>query len=171
MLQTLASSFATSPQKRRGGGIEPLCVSTPRELKSRPSTSLTHHGTVEIYITQTLFLRAVGSNAFLVARVRCSVHFALFRFVPFRSLPVRSVVVGFVVVFVSFFIITEMGGRERSRMSIASRPVVANPGVALFRRGHVRTHPQCACLRRLILSCAVRGKKKKEAEQTVGKRA
>ena len=30
--------------KRRGGGIEPLCVSTPRELKSRPSTSPTHPG-------------------------------------------------------------------------------------------------------------------------------
>ena len=29
---------------RRGGGIEPLHVSMPRELKSRPSTSPTHHG-------------------------------------------------------------------------------------------------------------------------------
>ena len=29
-------------------GIEPLCVSTPRELKSRPSTSLTHHGTAAV---------------------------------------------------------------------------------------------------------------------------
>ena len=30
--------------KRRGGGIEPLHVSMPRELKSRPSTSPTHPG-------------------------------------------------------------------------------------------------------------------------------
>ena len=29
---------------RRGGGIEPLHVSMPRELKSRPSTSVTHPG-------------------------------------------------------------------------------------------------------------------------------
>ena len=29
---------------RRRGGIQPLCVSTPRELKSRPSTSPTHPG-------------------------------------------------------------------------------------------------------------------------------
>ena len=28
----------------RGGGIEPLPISRPRELKSRPSTSLSHHG-------------------------------------------------------------------------------------------------------------------------------
>ena len=31
-------------QMRRRGGIEPLHVSMPRELKSRPSTSPTHHG-------------------------------------------------------------------------------------------------------------------------------
>ena len=31
-------------EKRRGGGIEPLHVSMPRELKSRPSTSPTHPG-------------------------------------------------------------------------------------------------------------------------------
>ena len=30
--------------KRRRGGIEPLHVSMPRELKSRPSTSPTHPG-------------------------------------------------------------------------------------------------------------------------------
>ena len=30
--------------KRQGGGIEPLHVSMPRELKSRPSTSPTHPG-------------------------------------------------------------------------------------------------------------------------------
>jgi hypothetical protein len=30
--------------KRRGGGIEPLHVSMPRELKSRPSTNPTHPG-------------------------------------------------------------------------------------------------------------------------------
>ena len=33
-----------APKKRRGGGIEPLHVSMPRELKSRPSTSPTHPG-------------------------------------------------------------------------------------------------------------------------------
>ena len=31
---------------RQGGGIEPLHVSMPRELKSRPSTSPTHPGRV-----------------------------------------------------------------------------------------------------------------------------
>jgi len=31
-------------KKRQGGGIEPLHVSMPRELKSRPSTSPTHPG-------------------------------------------------------------------------------------------------------------------------------
>ena len=30
--------------QRRRGGIEPLRVSTPRELKSRPSTSPSHPG-------------------------------------------------------------------------------------------------------------------------------
>ena len=29
-------------EERQGGGIEPLCVSTPLDLKSSPSTSLTH---------------------------------------------------------------------------------------------------------------------------------
>ena len=33
---------------RRGGGIEPLHVSMPRELKSRPSTSPTHPGHQDI---------------------------------------------------------------------------------------------------------------------------
>ena len=34
---------------RLGGGIEPLHVSMPRELKSRPSTSLTHPGLTEFF--------------------------------------------------------------------------------------------------------------------------
>ena len=39
-------SWSTSQhgQERRRGGIEPLCVSTPHELKSCPSTSPTHPG-------------------------------------------------------------------------------------------------------------------------------
>ena len=32
---------------RRGGRIEPLCDSTPLELRSSPSTSLPRHGTTE----------------------------------------------------------------------------------------------------------------------------
>ena len=35
-------------KSRRGGGIEPLHVSMPRELKSRPSTSPTHHGNKKV---------------------------------------------------------------------------------------------------------------------------
>ena len=34
-------------RNRQRGGIEPLCITAPRELKSRPSTSLTHPGPVE----------------------------------------------------------------------------------------------------------------------------
>ena len=34
-------------QSRRGGGIEPLHVSMPRELKSRPGTSPTHSGSTD----------------------------------------------------------------------------------------------------------------------------
>ena len=36
--------FTTPTGKRQRGGIEPLHVSMPRELKSRPSTSPTHPG-------------------------------------------------------------------------------------------------------------------------------
>ena len=36
--------FMALRQCRRRGGIEPLCVSTPHELKSCPSTSPTHPG-------------------------------------------------------------------------------------------------------------------------------
>ena len=31
-------------QSRQRGGIEPLCITAPRELKSRPGTSLSHPG-------------------------------------------------------------------------------------------------------------------------------
>ena len=40
-------------QKRRGGGIEPLHVSMPRELKSRPSTSAERANSGGIYHTST----------------------------------------------------------------------------------------------------------------------
>ena len=41
---TFITSELLLPARRRGGGIEPLHVSMPRELKSRPSTSPTHPG-------------------------------------------------------------------------------------------------------------------------------
>ena len=37
-------AFAQRQTRRRRGGIEPLYVSVPRELKSRPSTSPSHPG-------------------------------------------------------------------------------------------------------------------------------
>ena len=42
--QTTAATQGEGNEKRQGGGIEPLHVSMPRELKSRPSTSPTHPG-------------------------------------------------------------------------------------------------------------------------------
>ena len=44
---------ATAPKlwaskHRQRGGIEPLCITAPRELKSRPGTSLSHPGLCEI---------------------------------------------------------------------------------------------------------------------------
>ena len=53
--------------KRRGGGIEPLHVSMPRELKSRPSTSPTHPGMLEFeYLAWGAFqsLASFGSALF-----------------------------------------------------------------------------------------------------------
>ncbi len=46
MASTIHSSHNLHPDevKRRGGGIEPLHVSMPRELKSRPITSPAHPG-------------------------------------------------------------------------------------------------------------------------------
>ena len=41
---TFITSGVLLPARRRGGGIEPLHVSMPHELKSRPSTSPTHPG-------------------------------------------------------------------------------------------------------------------------------
>ena len=41
---TFITSELLLPARRRGGGIEPLHVSMPHELKSRPSTSPTHPG-------------------------------------------------------------------------------------------------------------------------------
>ena len=42
-------------EKRRRGGIEPLHVSMPRELKSRPSTSPTHPGLLDGKETKNSF--------------------------------------------------------------------------------------------------------------------
>ena len=44
---------ATAPKlwaskRRQRGGIEPLCITAPRELKSRPGTSLSHPGLCKI---------------------------------------------------------------------------------------------------------------------------
>ncbi len=52
-------------QKRRGGGIEPLHVSMPRELKSRPSTSPTHPGslTTTQVARSWAFFGALGAEA------------------------------------------------------------------------------------------------------------
>jgi hypothetical protein len=49
-----------SLQKRRGGGIEPLHVSMPRELKSRPSTSPTHPGQQRYLNVAVASLRPCG---------------------------------------------------------------------------------------------------------------
>ena len=42
--------FLYAAALRRGGGIEPLHVSMPRELKSRPSTSPTHPGQINYFL-------------------------------------------------------------------------------------------------------------------------
>jgi hypothetical protein len=51
------------PKKRRGGGIEPLHVSMPRELKSRPSTSPTHPGQQRYRNVAVASLRLCGHVA------------------------------------------------------------------------------------------------------------
>eukprot|EP00974_Lingulodinium_polyedra_P020071 1939478-Lingulodinium_polyedra.AAC.1 len=43
---------------RQRGGIEPLCVSAPQDLKSCPGTSLTHPGTPNF-----VFCQEVSSSA------------------------------------------------------------------------------------------------------------
>jgi hypothetical protein len=51
---------------RRGGGIEPLHVSMPRELKSRPGTSPTHPG-----CSRAAPMRAVLVSCLVGLRLRC----------------------------------------------------------------------------------------------------
>ena len=50
--------------KRQGGGIEPLHVSMPRELKSRPSTSPTHPGSFRNLLGRSHHLTFPGCTCF-----------------------------------------------------------------------------------------------------------
>ncbi len=44
------SQYCNKEKARQGGGIEPLHVSMPHELKSRPSTSPTHPGCLSLQL-------------------------------------------------------------------------------------------------------------------------
>ena len=58
---------------RQRGGIEPLCITAPRELKSRPSTSLSHPGlhiSVRNLINQKIFSGPCPPTSFPQAKLK-----------------------------------------------------------------------------------------------------